>query len=276
MITIFTLPKPFTDPHIRTIQRNALLSWKNLHPDVEVLVMGKDPGIKETTEEFGLTWIPEVSVNEFGTPLLDSAFSLARQKAKYETIMYVNADIIFVSDLLETLPKLPKNDALTVGRRIDFDITGEINFTDPQWENRLEKEIEEKGSLHSYAGIDYFIFNKNLLQNLPPFAVGRVGWDNWTVRESRRVNKYTIDATECITAIHENHGYSGNNTGTQRKTNPEAVRNNSFIKKRGQGFTIEDANWKLVRSGKRIKLERNWFCSLPFIKRWVKSFLWFQ
>ena len=32
-LTIFTAPKPFTDPHINLIQRNALRSWLALGPD---------------------------------------------------------------------------------------------------------------------------------------------------------------------------------------------------------------------------------------------------
>ena len=31
-ITIFTAPKPFTDPHIDLIQRNAIRSWRDLGP----------------------------------------------------------------------------------------------------------------------------------------------------------------------------------------------------------------------------------------------------
>ena len=34
-ITLFSTPKPFTDPFIATIQRNALRSWSLLGPEVE-------------------------------------------------------------------------------------------------------------------------------------------------------------------------------------------------------------------------------------------------
>jgi len=46
-ITIFTAPKPFSDPHINIIQRNAVRSWKMLGPDAEVLLIGDENGIKE-------------------------------------------------------------------------------------------------------------------------------------------------------------------------------------------------------------------------------------
>ena len=41
LLTIFTAPKPFTDPHIDLIQRNALRSWLALE-DVEVFVVGDE------------------------------------------------------------------------------------------------------------------------------------------------------------------------------------------------------------------------------------------
>ena len=40
LITLFSAPKPFADPHIAIIQRNALRSW-TLLPDVEVILLGK-------------------------------------------------------------------------------------------------------------------------------------------------------------------------------------------------------------------------------------------
>ena len=46
-LTIFTSPKPFTDPHIATIQRNAIRSWQSLGEEVEVLLIGEEPGIAE-------------------------------------------------------------------------------------------------------------------------------------------------------------------------------------------------------------------------------------
>lgn len=266
MLTIFTLPKPFTDQHIRLIQRNAIQSWKKLHPDIEIILMGDDAGIAETAQEFSVRHIPDIAVNEFGTPLLNSAFEMAAKEGRFDALVYANADMIFLPDLIASIERLPIKDSLTVGSRIDLDVTDEIDFNDPAWSDKLASESKSKGTLHSWAGIDYFIFNKRMFADLPPFAVGRVGWDNWMVAESRRAYRYTINATACVTAIHQNHGYSGNNAGPMRKTNMEAVRNNSFTKNPGQAMTIEDCDWKLTADG----LKRNYFCFLPSMKRRLK------
>ena len=269
MLTIFTIPKPFTDPHIRMIQRNAIQSWKRLHPDIDVILMGDDAGVAETAKEFGVRHIPGIAKNEFGTPFLDAAFETARKKARYETIAYANTDIMLLSDLIRTLPRLPTRDFLAIGRRTNLDVDRELSFDDPEWESRLKAEITGRGTLHSRVGIDYFIFNKESFRNMPPFVVGRPAWDHWTVGESRRALRYTIDATACITAIHQNHEYTQNLLGSKKHTNPEAVSNKRFLKSHAYAFTIEDANWRLTPDG----LKRNHLYWLPFFKRQIKCLL---
>ena len=39
LLTLFSAPKPFTDPHIALIQYNAIQSW-TLLPDVEIILLG--------------------------------------------------------------------------------------------------------------------------------------------------------------------------------------------------------------------------------------------
>jgi hypothetical protein len=72
LITIFTAPKPFTDPHIYIIQRNAIRSWLELGNDVEVLLLGDEEGMEEFAAEFGVTHIKEIKCNQLGTPLVSS------------------------------------------------------------------------------------------------------------------------------------------------------------------------------------------------------------
>jgi hypothetical protein len=52
LITLFSAPKPFTNPHIAMIQRNAIKSW-TLLPDVEVILLGEEEGLAEAAHELG-------------------------------------------------------------------------------------------------------------------------------------------------------------------------------------------------------------------------------
>ena len=268
MLTFFSIPKPFVDEHISNIQKNAILSWKNLSDKIEIYLMGNEQGIKEAAEELKVKHLPQVEKNEFGTPLLDSAFRLVRENCRNDIIAYLNADIILLDDFLAALEIMPKDNFLAVGQRWDLDVNEPIDFSDKNWQNGLRTKVMKTGRLHSPAGMDYFIFNKNSFQNIPAFAVGRVGWDNWMVREARRSGMKVIDASNLITAIHQNHEYRGVNLQATRKTNAEAKKNIELANGGGpEDYTIEDADYEIV--GNRIKKRHLYWW--PYYKRVLKS-----
>lgn len=268
MLTIFTIPKSFDDPHINMIQRNAILSWKKLET-CEVILVGDDNGVSDVAREFNIKNIPNVKRNEFNTPLLDSAFDLVKKNSRHDILMYINADIIITSDIFEALKKIPKKKFLIVGRRIDLDVKNLIDFENDLWENKLKYKVKNEGKLHSPAGIDYFIFRKESFENMPDFAVGRIGWDNWMILEAKRKKIMVIDATGTICAIHQNHDYPAINKGINRKKNKEALRNISFVQYKRNAFTTEDADWKMTKEG----LRKNYMHKIPFLKRSFKEFL---
>ena len=81
-LTIFTAPKPFTNPHIAVIQRNAIRSWLSLGPQVEVFLMGEEDGLSEFAAECGIKHLPDVKRSAAGTPLVSSMFAMARQHSR--------------------------------------------------------------------------------------------------------------------------------------------------------------------------------------------------
>ena len=97
-ITIFTLPKPFDDPHIACIQRNAIASWQALGESVEVILIGDEAGIAETADELGTIHVGHVQRNEHGTPLVSDAFNIALASSQAEVLVFCNADVILLHD----------------------------------------------------------------------------------------------------------------------------------------------------------------------------------
>jgi len=95
MLTIFATAKPFRG-HTGVIYRNALQSWKALHPGIEVILFGDDLGAAETCLEFGLRHEPFVERNGFGTKRLDYLFARAQAIAQHEILCYINCDIILM------------------------------------------------------------------------------------------------------------------------------------------------------------------------------------
>jgi hypothetical protein len=205
-LTLFTLPKGFVDPHIAIIQRNALASWLRLAPAVEVLVMGDDPGVREEAHAQGAEHVAVVAKNEFGTPLLNSAFAIAAAHSSAPTLCYVNADIVLLDDFLDAVRRLPRRPYLAIGSRWDFDVSGPVDLGDGG--GGLRALALREGSLNRARGSDYFVFRKETDFGLPAFAVGRPGWDNWLIGRALELRLPLIDTTPSVLAIHQNHGYA--------------------------------------------------------------------
>ncbi|MBM4328813.1 MAG: hypothetical protein FJ118_16830 [Deltaproteobacteria bacterium] len=251
MITIFTTPKPFRgDTKVR--QYNAIRSWKRLCPEVQALLIGDEEGTDRAAAELGAAHIPDVEGNEYGTPLVSSIFALASEHARYRLLCYVNADIILTGRFIWCAREITQRWSrfLMVGQRWDLDIDRPIDFSRPDWEEELVSEVMAAGKQMSPDGIDYLLFSKGLYRELPRFAVGRAGWDNWMVYRAYSLGAPIVNASAFVTAAHQNHDYSHLPEGIAGVwEGPEALRNRELAGGRYSIFTIEDANFRFSKSG---------------------------
>lgn len=210
MLTIFTIPKAF-EGHIGIIQKNAIHSWTLLHPDIEVVLCGDDPGVAEVAREYEALHIPYIARNEYGTPMLRSAFSEVLSQARHPIYCYVNADIMLMSDFVHATQTVDLTSYMIIGQRWNLDITELLDFSSDQWERELRRQVELEAELNVAEGMDYFVFPRQtlrrLLEDMPDFAVGRPWWDTWMVYHTRRLGLPVVDATPSVFAIHQNHGY---------------------------------------------------------------------
>lgn len=243
LLTLFTAPKPFTDPHISLIQRNALRNWLALGDAVEVVVIGDEPGIAEACAELDVRHLPDVRCNALGTPLISSIFDLARGVNESPYLAYSNADILILPDMLTALRAISARAErfLVVGQRWDLDVTEALAFSSG-WEDRLRGRVAESGELHGKAGSDYFLYPRACFQEIPDFAVGRAGWDNWMIYRARWKSWPVIDATQAITIIHQNHDYSHLPGGKPHYTLPETDTNIRLAGGRRTIFRLNDVS----------------------------------
>jgi hypothetical protein len=243
LLTLFSTPKAFTDRHIALIQRNAIQSWKKLGHEVEIVLIGDDEGVGEIADEFHLVHIAQVSRNGEGTPLLNSIFSSAKKINHSALMAYINADVIVLPDFLDIARKVAGqlSKFLLVGQRWDMKITQPLRFG-PEWHRMLIKEIQDRGRLHPPAGSDFFIFPRKIFEEIPDFAIGRAGWDNWMIFKARWEHWKVVDCTGAITVVHQDHDYSHLPGGQPHHRAPETFEN---IRKAGGKRTIyhlEDAD----------------------------------
>lgn len=262
MLTFFTIPKPF-EGIIGTAQKNSIKSWLAIHPGSEVIVFGNEKGTIEAAHEIGFRHVKEIRRNKFGTPLISEAFQVARNIAKYDYLAFMNTDIILLNNLQDAAKHIKHSLYLLVGRRTDLDFTEEIDFTNPDWQKLILNHAKREGKLHGFSGIDYFLFPKSLAPEMPPFPVGRPGWDSWLIYYIRSRKVPVIDATEVITAVHQNHPY------TWSPTDPESLKSAEIAGGLANMLTIRDADWVLTAEGlKRPPLIRRFWSSLSQLYAW--------
>ncbi len=281
MITLFTIPKPFKDPHIKIIQRNAIQSWLKLYPEAEVILFGDDEGVAETAQEFGLLHIAAVKKNEFGTPLLNSVFASAQQESQQPILVYLNTDIILLSDFLSAIKRIDRPQYLMSGQRWDLGVEEAIDFTNPDWEKNLRQIISLRGKRHRPSGMDYLVFPRQFNLGLPAFAVGRPGWDTWLIYHLRSLGVPVIDATNMASIVHQNHFYGHSPWGKKKRIEgPEFKQNIKLAGGFKNMLSLRDADWLLTTEGlrkpsglRRIYSELSLFYPwrlLLALKRWLQ------
>ena len=245
-LTVFSAPKPFADPHINIIQRNAVQSWSRLG-DVDVILIGDEAGIPETARELGVRNVPQVQRDEKGIPLVNAVMEIGHQYSNSPILCYANGDMILMSDLLRAARNASEQagDFLMVGQRWNLDLNEPLDFSG-DWESRLRLEVAERGQCFTPWGIDYFVFPRHLYTSTPDFTIGRVAWDNWMIYHARKAFGIAIDATPDVLAVHQNHDYGHIPEKTLRGT--EVARSN-LAKAGGRKciYNTLDTNRELVK-----------------------------
>lgn len=268
-LTVFSAPKPFTDPHINIIQRNAIRSWQQLG-DVEILLIGEEDGLAQAAAELGVRHLPGVKRNEHGTPLVSSIFGMARQSSDSELLLFTNTDMIYFSDALKTALALKQaaSEFTLMGQRYDLDVREPLNFSSG-WEERLRSDVEARGRLHPLGGSDYFLFPRTLFAQIPDFAIGRAGWDNWMIYHAVQQPWPAVDATRAITAVHQDHGYAHLAGEQNHQRHPETDENLKLAGGMRKMYTLLDLEYELVNASIVMK---SWSLTrfLRGLERWLQ------
>jgi hypothetical protein len=250
LITFFSAPKPFTNPHIATIQRNAIQSW-TLLPDTDVTLLGEETGLAEAALELDVKHLSNVARNPSGTPLISSMFQLARENSTSDLLCIINADMILMSDFVKTAMESRRllrehQNFVLLSQRWDLDITQPLDFT-TGWQDRLLSTIHRQGQLHRPAGSDFFLFPRSAYTDVPAFTIGRAGWDNWMIYKAHREKWPVVDCTPSVMIVHQNHDYSHLPGGKPHYEHPDT--NENIRLAGGQAkirYTILDSTHQLV------------------------------
>ncbi|MGC2830540.1 MAG: hypothetical protein WB994_12950 [Candidatus Acidiferrum sp.] len=269
MLTFFTTAKPFAG-HNGVIQRNALMSWKLLHPDVEVILFGDGEGAAAAAKDLEIRHEPHTEKNDAGSNRMDYMFARAQAIARHEVLCYSNCDIIFLRDLRPAVECVlaAHREFLMAGCRWDTEITKLLEFESEDWQERIRNLALQTGRQRPPDWIDYFVFSRGLLPALQPLVIGRVFWDNWTVWKALETGKPVMDVSQAVLAVHQNHDYGHHPQGKHGVWYGEEAGANYRLAGGWKHLrTIADANKVLGTEGLKPNTARHWSATKRYVRQ---------
>jgi hypothetical protein len=129
------------------------------------------------------------------------------------------------------------------------DINEPWDFDSPNWEHSLVNLVSKQGTLSFKSAIDYFVFSRDLLTEIPPFAIGRTAWDNWLIFRGRERSAMVVDATACVMAVHQSHGYENFDSLQSLSKGAEGRQNRKLMA--DGNYTLDDVTHILQCDGLR-------------------------
>ena len=255
-LTLFTIPKPFVGA-AKTAQINAISSWKRMSEFVDLILIGDEEGVAEFAIEIGVKHVPGVRSNEHGTPLLSSAFELARQNSDTPYLAYCNCDIVLFDEFEAAIERLILSERLeqflAIGRRTNLRLDHLVDFGSVSEVSGLREQFANQGVPDSLVCKEYFVFPRNTFKQIPDFAVGRGNWDNWMVHHAKANGIPVVSLSDCVIAGHQDHDHvhSGGRlnsyvTGDEAKTNQQLAGGRHLISGTVCDYRLSDDGLKEV------------------------------
>ena len=221
LVTLFTTFADHfhTDVEKLNVHNNTIANWASLKPAVNLILFSSDSYWSTVAKSFGWDVIkPLIENNDTKPPVLKDMFHLAKTRYNTNWYGYVNADILFTSEIILNLETLTRKyntsntKIMLTGRRTNVD---NLTKLDPLSDMDITNRAKQFGHLYKEDAEDFFIATSSFQwQSILPVVVGRPGYDNWLVGEARcQLNTTVIDVTKTLLAFHQTTQKGGNSEG---------------------------------------------------------------
>lgn len=195
---------------------------ENEFENIKTIIFTKESYYQKKSDELGLEWTTDYpyiyriiiyySTNEYETPFIFGFYDYAFTKYNSTFYCYMNADLLFTSDLYRNMMELKKlmdenvlnKRVLGVGRRMNQNITinDSIFILHPDKADEEIIELNKTASLFYVSALDYFLITRETYDwnDIPSFVIGRVRYDNYLLEYAIKSGVIdTLDLTEtCI------------------------------------------------------------------------------
>ncbi|XP_021360765.1 uncharacterized protein LOC110455139 [Mizuhopecten yessoensis] len=208
LITMFTSWMTF--PRRFKVYNCTLRNWPLLQPHVNIILFTNDK-IPDKYKQLGWMVLP-VRRQVKGHPVLKDMFIEAMQLQPDSKLYgFANGDILFTDSFIKSLqeitnsPLVVNRTYMVVGRRMD---TPNVTLKEASsWKN-MERAAKRGKLMNEWLGIDYFITSPSYhWKDIPEVQIGQKLYDNWLVRDARKMGHVVIDATSTLLAVHQNAPY---------------------------------------------------------------------
>ena len=243
------------------IHLNTLSNWAKFIPLSQPVLFSSNLTRRYDSIARNLGWhvyeIPRT--NDYGTPYISDMVEVI-MNGTYDSIFYgfANGDILFDNSLYHTLMSVvaykhnqTNATVLVTGRRTNYKLSSKL--TQPISEFYDVEQLGIRGKLFSANAEDYFLFTSNFPRHLfKNLVLGRPGYDNYLVAMGVKLNVSVIDATNTITALHQQSPKESEKAGHHNKDvkhNYAAI--GRFNYKKGNTF---DAQLQTYFDPERIKI----------------------
>lgn len=232
---------------------NALRSWREIHPDSDILVFGAVPGAAEAAAKVNAILIPEVRCSPTGAPSFDDMAAYASAHGRYDMQVYVNSDILLDGSIARGLRSASQTfeQFLLVGERIDLGPSVTLELGERKLVDILDG-LARSGQLwvHGPTGADYFGFKRGLWVELPSVFMGRGLCDQALLHFCLGNCIPVIDATFGVLALHQFHDYEHIQGGLEEVFRGQDRASMALIHGlRNCLPTVADADWRFGEGG---------------------------
>jgi hypothetical protein len=265
MLTIFCSPKPFIN-EADWNQRNALRSWKAIHPDVEIFIFCAPSGAAEAAAGINAVLVPEIECSPSGAPSFNAMEKYVSNYGRHDLQVYVNCDILLNTTFLKAMLASHNRFGrfLMIGERLDLAKGAIVDIRNPGYLDYLAP-MTKKGQLtsHGPTGVDYFGFIRGMWEDLPQVYMGRALCDQALLHYCLNQKIPIIDSTQSVMAVHQYHDYAHVKGGKQEVFRGADWALMTREHQLGHSLpTITDADWRFgengnIIPGRRRKL-RHW------------------
>ncbi len=220
------------------IYQRTLKNWAELRPFVQPIyfkVTNEESNKNLLNEARQLGWMIE-DMNELGVnstlPVFKSIFLKGMQLTKSAFYGFSNGDILFLDGLIETLcflhEEIPWTRFLLTARRINLNST----FLLPSvTKTRMLDLVRQNGRQFIPNAIDLFIVSANSYswENVPPFVIGRITYDNWLLANALLNNISVVDVTRTVPLLHQTDNDGNNAARVKSKNVFDQLRNINLV-----------------------------------------------